>query len=73
LCTDGLSRYLPNAAIAQLLQHDGGSREISQCLVDAAKAAGGNNDITVVIARFQDIAVEHLHREETEGALRHAI
>jgi protein phosphatase len=73
LCTDGLSRYLPNAAIAQLLQHDGGSREISQCLVDAAKAAGGNSDITVVIARFQDIAVEHLHREETEDALRHAI
>lgn len=73
LCTDGISRCLPNAAIAQLLQHDGGSREISQCLVDAAKAAGGNNDITVVVARFQDIAGEQLQREETEDVLRHAI
>lgn len=73
LCSDGLRRYMSIDAITQLLQHDGGSREISQCLVDAAMGAGSKDNITVVIARFQDVDAGHLEREETEGVLRQAI
>jgi len=70
LCTEGLSRVMPNATLAQLLQHDGGSREISQCLVDAAMAAGGKDNITVVLARFQDVEAGCLKRGKTESVLR---
>lgn len=63
LCTDGLTGHVSNAEIADLLGQGGDAREVSQCLVDAAMAAGGKDNITVVVARFQDM--ECTEQQET--------
>lgn len=52
ICSDGLTKELDDAEIADLLaEHgsDGGSRTVAEALVDAANLAGGNDNITVVV------------------------
>jgi PPM family protein phosphatase len=52
-CSDGLSEMVPDEAIAAHMRADENSPEaICQNLVDAANAAGGVDNITVVVARF---------------------
>ncbi|MBV8631407.1 MAG: serine/threonine-protein phosphatase, partial [Silvibacterium sp.] len=51
LCSDGLTRELPDERIASLLSQDGGPEELCSRLVDAAKAAGGHDNITAVLVR----------------------
>ncbi len=54
LCSDGLNGMVPDAAIARILDQEGRRRPEDGCarLVDAANQAGGNDNITVIIARF---------------------
>jgi protein phosphatase len=54
LCTDGLTRHVSDAAIAQLLAAPSSSEETCQRLVDAANEAGGTDNITVIVAHFRD-------------------
>lgn len=55
LCTDGLTKHVPDDKIAELLDSDLSAAEICQQLVEAANEAGGSDNITVVAARFQDV------------------
>ncbi len=49
LCTDGLTRELPDAAIAILLERAGSPAERAQALVDAALRAGGHDNVTMLL------------------------
>jgi protein phosphatase len=53
LCTDGLTDMVPKKLIAEILA-EGKTAEVScQHLVDEALAAGGNDNVTVVVARYK--------------------
>jgi len=51
LCSDGLTRHLRNDDLAKQLARRTPARELCEELVAAANAAGGEDNITVVIAR----------------------
>ena len=53
LCTDGLTEMVPEPMIAQTLQGPGKSADICQALVDRALEAGGKDNVTVVLGRYQ--------------------
>jgi serine/threonine protein phosphatase PrpC len=50
LCTDGLNVTLPDKRIAKILKAGGEPKSAVEALVAAAKDAGGNDNITVVLA-----------------------
>ncbi len=50
LCTDGLTGELPDARIEELLAAEADDRRAAQALVDAALAAGGHDNVTVIVA-----------------------
>lgn len=49
LCSDGLTEEVPDEKIATLLQSEQPTEQIVIDLVEAAKAAGGSDNITVVL------------------------
>ena len=51
LCSDGLSSYVPERDIAAVLAEAGSLREAAAALVERANAAGGTDNVTVVLAR----------------------
>ena len=51
LCSDGLSDMLTDGEIAQILGVSAPLTETSQALVDAANAAGGRDNISVILAQ----------------------
>lgn len=51
LCSDGLSDMLPDAAIAQVMRANDSLALAGQALVAAANAAGGRDNISVVLVR----------------------
>jgi protein phosphatase len=51
LCTDGLTRHVPDSAIAGLLGQGGEARETCGELIATALAAGGADNVTVIVAR----------------------
>ena len=53
LCTDGLAKYVDGNALVGLIGADAASAAAGR-LVDAANAAGGRDNVTVVVARFSD-------------------
>jgi protein phosphatase len=70
LCTDGLTRHVPDREIGRLLGAPSTSEEICHRLVNAANDAGGSDNVTVVVAQFRDTAqapaaaAEHVSRAE---------
>jgi protein phosphatase len=53
LCSDGLTEMLPDEVIAaELRKHEESPATICRALVDQANAAGGTDNITVLVARF---------------------
>jgi len=54
LCTDGLTKYLDNPRLIELLTSQDSSEAICQRMIDEANNAGGSDNITVVISRFRD-------------------
>lgn len=54
LCSDGLSNMLPVEALAALGSGPRSPREACLILIDAANQAGGDDNITVVIAEMQE-------------------
>lgn len=52
LCTDGLTRHVSAAEIANVVQAPVSAEHAAQQLVDAANAAGGQDNITVVVAKL---------------------
>jgi protein phosphatase len=54
LCTDGLTKHMSDAELTRLLAADEPSEQTCRRLVAAANAAGGTDNITVVVAHFRD-------------------
>jgi protein phosphatase len=52
LCTDGLTGMVDDAAIAAVLRGASSSEEACQALVAAALAKGGQDNVTVALARY---------------------
>jgi serine/threonine protein phosphatase PrpC len=52
LCSDGLWELVPDSVIEQTLQTTASAAEACQSLVEAANAAGGVDNVTVVIAKL---------------------
>jgi protein phosphatase len=52
LCTDGLTKKVPEAQIAAILESALDTEEACRELIAAANTAGGPDNITVVLARF---------------------
>jgi serine/threonine protein phosphatase PrpC len=55
LCTDGLTRKLTDDAICDILKQSGTPAVAVDALVSAANEAGGEDNITVIVARFQPV------------------
>jgi protein phosphatase len=53
LCSDGLTRELSDEVIQSLLDHDRSLESLSMGLVDAAKRAGGHDNITCLLVRAE--------------------
>lgn len=51
LCSDGLDKMLSDEAIASVLASDGDANALAQRLVDEANAAGGKDNVSVVIVK----------------------
>ncbi|MFL5244811.1 MAG: PP2C family protein-serine/threonine phosphatase [Gemmataceae bacterium] len=54
LCTDGLNKPIRDEAILKILKQKRTAKEMCRQLVDSANAEGGPDNITVIIAHFQD-------------------
>jgi protein phosphatase len=54
LGTDGLTKSVPDGRIAEVLGGAEGASEPARRLVDEANAAGGSDNVTVVVARFRE-------------------
>lgn len=54
LCTDGLTRHVPDERIAELLDRYRNPVMACEALIEAANAGGGTDNIAVVVARLQD-------------------
>jgi PPM family protein phosphatase len=53
LCTDGLTEMVAGDRIAEILEQASTAALACQSLVDAALSAGGKDNVTVVVARYQ--------------------
>ena len=58
LCSDGLSSYVPQATIAEVLAESATLDDAARGLVECANAAGGTDNVTVVLARV-GLAEDH--------------
>ena len=55
LCSDGLTTMVPDSEIAELLAGAGTDLSAAaRALVDAANAHGGEDNITVLLVRFEE-------------------
>jgi protein phosphatase len=53
LCSDGLTEMVAEAAIAEALLRPGAAAEACRALVGLALDAGGEDNVTVVLARYR--------------------
>lgn len=53
LCSDGLTRHVTDARLTELLDAGRGARHLARQLVEEALEAGGEDNITVVVGRFE--------------------
>ena len=50
LCTDGLTKHVPDDRLVQLLA-SGSAESVTQSLIDAALEGGGSDNVTVIVAK----------------------
>ena len=55
LCSDGLTNYVADEQIEETLLSSETAEVTCRQLVDAANQAGGSDNITVVVAKFQEL------------------
>lgn len=67
LCTDGLTRHLSDEQIAKQLDADQCAQTTAKELVDAANDAGGHDNTTVIVARFDDGKTESQAYHEAQA------
>ena len=61
LCTDGLSAYVPHETITGILRSPAGLAERCAALLDAAEAAGGYDNATVILVEAAGVVSMHGH------------
>jgi len=49
LCTDGLTKHVPDARIAEQLARMQSAEQVARALVDDALAGGGTDNVTVIV------------------------
>ena len=54
LCTDGLTNFVSEERITEVLGNDGDHQQQIQTLVDDAKKAGGGDNITLALVTLDD-------------------
>jgi serine/threonine protein phosphatase PrpC len=70
LCSDGLTEMVPDDAIAAILDAEGDPEAACTRLVSEANEAGGRDNITVLIVRFDPVDPEPGAAEEPTAAPR---
>jgi protein phosphatase len=70
LCSDGLSGMVRNDEIREVLRTVDDPLEACKTLTDRANQAGGHDNITVVVAKFDGASLTDANREDVE-ALRY--
>jgi PPM family protein phosphatase len=65
LCSDGLTSMVPEERVAQIIGGQGALPEAGRALVDAANAAGGRDNITVVLFRLEDVGASAPGSDDT--------
>ena len=58
LCSDGLTSMVPEEKIADVLESSASLRDAATRLIREANAAGGRDNITVVLTRLEDVGGE---------------
>jgi serine/threonine protein phosphatase PrpC len=53
LCSDGLTRMVPDAAIAAVISNNRGLEQACAELIEKARVAGGHDNITCLLVKFQ--------------------
>ena len=53
LCSDGLTREIPDVQLETLMKHDLPLPELCACLIEAANGAGGHDNITCLLVRVE--------------------
>ena len=59
ICSDGLTGMVPEPEVAEILTSAGSLPAAGRALVDAANAAGGRDNITVVLFRLEEVMSSH--------------
>jgi protein phosphatase len=55
ICSDGLTSMIPEAQVGELLASERSLPEAGRALIEAANAAGGRDNITVILFRLEDV------------------
>jgi protein phosphatase len=55
ICSDGLTSMVPEERVGELLRSASSLASAGRALIDAANAAGGRDNITVVLFRLEDV------------------
>lgn len=56
LCSDGLTSMVPEGRVGEIVAAAGSLPDAGRALIDAANAAGGRDNITVVLFRLEEVA-----------------
>lgn len=64
ICSDGLTTMLPDEQICELLLENARLADAGRSLIAAANAAGGRDNITVVLLRLEDLSAGAADREQ---------
>jgi protein phosphatase len=71
LCSDGLTNELPDDEIAEILGSGGDPRAVADTLVDRAVAAGGHDNVTVVVVVLEAERPSDVDEETTPRQQEH--
>jgi serine/threonine protein phosphatase PrpC len=61
ICSDGLTSMVPEAEVAEIVRDHSALAGAGRALIEAANAAGGRDNITVVLFRLGDVAADGAH------------
>jgi protein phosphatase len=67
LCSDGLTSMVPELQVADIVRAATSLRDAGQALIDAANAAGGRDNITVVLFALEEIDGPDAEPEQPTG------
>jgi PPM family protein phosphatase len=65
LCSDGLTSMVPESRVAEILAASSSLSAAADALIDEANAAGGRDNITVVLFRLEDVGADGVTDEAT--------